>query len=176
MRDIHAHEDLSDTGHQHLASLVNGLDYRLILDDIERGDGSSGTDGLAGDPLSAMQLSNGALWRAVEQVVGLAEAAVVLGGGGYNPWTLARCWTGLWGRLAGESLPTQLPDAALDVLKGLACDLIDEDELRESWLTTLCDAPNNGPVRDEVSGLSAALAAAGSGRTGGGNGRMHELA
>jgi acetoin utilization protein AcuC len=135
-----------------------------------------GTDGLAGDPLSAMQLSNGALWRAVEQVVGLAEAAVVLGGGGYNPWTLARCWTGLWGRLAGKALPMQLPDAALDVLKGLACDLIDEDELRESWLTTLCDAPNNGPVRDEVSGLSAALAAAGSGRTGGGNGRMHELA
>ena len=53
-----------------------------------------GTDALAGDPLSRMALSNVALWTAVERLIGFAVPAVVLGGGGYNPWTLARCWTG----------------------------------------------------------------------------------
>ena len=61
-----------------------------------------GTDALAGDPLSGLALSNVALWDAVDRMVGAAGPAVVLGGGGYNPWTLARCWTGLWGRLGGR--------------------------------------------------------------------------
>jgi acetoin utilization protein AcuC len=64
-----------------------------------------GTDALAGDPLSGLALSNVALWDAVERVIGDTCPAVVLGGGGYNPWTLARCWTGLWGRLAGHAIP-----------------------------------------------------------------------
>ena len=57
-----------------------------------------GADGLAGDPLSGMALSNGALWRAVGRLAGLTRYTVVVGGG-YNPWTVARCWAGLWGSL-----------------------------------------------------------------------------
>ena len=49
-----------------------------------------------------LMLSNGALWGAVEALVELAPVAVVLGGGGYNPWTVARCWTGLWAKLSGR--------------------------------------------------------------------------
>ncbi len=125
-----------------------------------------GTDALKGDPLSRMALSNSALWRAVESVVGLAGPAVVLGGGGYNPWTLARCWTGLWGRLSGREIPVALAPQAQLVLSRLQCDLVDDDDREPAWLTTLADAPNDGPVRAEIRGLLARHA----------RGGMHALA
>lgn len=115
-----------------------------------------GTDALAGDPLSHMALSNGALWNAVERVIGPTVPAVVLGGGGYNPWTLARCWTGLWGRLSGREIPATLPTAAQRILADLNCDLVDEEEIRAEWLTTLSDSPNVGAVRADVRNLVAA--------------------
>jgi acetoin utilization protein AcuC len=113
-----------------------------------------GTDALAGDPLSRLALSNVALWDAVEDVIGLARPAVVLGGGGYNPWTLARCWTGLWGRLAGHELPSRLPPPAQQILAALECDLVDEEDRQPAWVTTLVDARNEGPVRAEVRELA----------------------
>jgi acetoin utilization protein AcuC len=117
-----------------------------------------GTDALAGDPLSGLMLSNGALWRAVEQLVAAVPAAVVLGGGGYNPWTLARCWTGLWARLSGREIPSQLPPAARAILESLSCDLLDDEDLEPQWLTTLEDAPRPGPVRTAVRNLVARAA------------------
>ncbi len=118
-----------------------------------------GADGLAGDPLSAMALSNLALWRAVEQLTALSPRAVVLGGGGYNPWTVARCWAGLWGRLRGEPIDAALPAEAQTLLRGLESDLIDEDEVEGAWLTTLADRPNYGAVRSEVTTAAAAVLA-----------------
>jgi acetoin utilization protein AcuC len=112
-----------------------------------------GADALAGDPLSSMALSNVALWSAVQRVVDLAPAAVVLGGGGYNPWTLARYWTGLWGVLSGRSAPANLPPAGREILARLSCDLIDGEDVRERWLTTLADDGNEGPVRREIEAL-----------------------
>lgn len=113
-----------------------------------------GTDALAGDPLSRMALSNGALWDAVERVLDVAAPAVVLGGGGYNPWTLARCWTGLWGRICGRAIPVVLPRAAQAVLAGLSCDLVDDDDVQAEWLTSLADAPRSGAVREAVLDLA----------------------
>jgi acetoin utilization protein AcuC len=112
-----------------------------------------GVDGLAGDPLSRLELSNTALWRAVEHLVAEYPRAVVLGGGGYNPWTVIRCWSGLWGRLSGRAIPAGLPHEAKGLLRGLECDLIDDDEVPEAWTTTLADEPNPGAVRPEVERL-----------------------
>jgi acetoin utilization protein AcuC len=112
-----------------------------------------GVDGLEGDPLSRLSLSNVGLWRAVEKLVAEQPRAAVLGGGGYNPWTVIRCWSGLWGRLAGRPIPDTLPGEAQELLRGLHCDLIDEDEVVGSWLTSLADRPNRGPVRAEVQRL-----------------------
>jgi acetoin utilization protein AcuC len=109
-----------------------------------------GADALDGDPLSAMALSNVALWTVVGRLAALAPATVVLGGGGYNPWTVARYWSGLWGRLSGRSIPETLPEKASAVLEPLSCDLIDDDDVREEWRTRLADAPNPGPVRKEI--------------------------
>jgi acetoin utilization protein AcuC len=109
-----------------------------------------GADALEGDPLSAMALSNVALWSVVGRLAKLAPAAVVLGGGGYNPWTVARYWAGLWGCLSGRNIPSSLSPEARGVLVPLSCDLIDDEDVRGEWRTTLADAPNPGPVRKEI--------------------------
>ncbi len=121
-----------------------------------------GADALAADPLSKMALSNGALWRVVEEVRAavpscVVPAFVVLGGGGYNPWTTVRCWVGLWGRLAGYELPQTLPPEATAVLSRFDSDLIDEEDRDPKWLTTLHDAPNTGSIRDEIKALVKTL-------------------
>jgi len=112
-----------------------------------------GVDGLAGDPLSRLELSNVGLWAAVERLVALVPRAVVLGGGGYNPWTVIRGWSGLWGRLSGREIPTTLPEPAQELLRSLRCDLVDEDEVRAEWTRELADRPNRGVLRAEVQRL-----------------------
>lgn len=126
-----------------------------------------GADALEGDPLARMALTNGALWDAIESLVAIAPATVVLGGGGYNPWTLARYWTGLWGRLSGRSIPRHLPEAARGVLARLACDLVEDDDVRPEWLSALADARMSAPVRPAIHAMHrAARARAGQGAPG----------
>jgi acetoin utilization protein AcuC len=112
-----------------------------------------GADGLQGDPLSRMALSNVGLWSAVEKLLEDCARSVVLGGGGYNPWTVVRCWGGLWGQLSGREIPASLPAEARALLQSFECDLVDEDEIPGSWIHSLADQPNIGPVRDQVEKL-----------------------
>ena len=177
VRVISIHEDgrwpctgaADDRGHGYARNLpvpagFNDDELAFLLDDVILPIGrdfapqavvvTCGTDALAGDPLSRLALSNGALWAAVESVIGLAGPAVVLGGGGYNPWTLARCWTGLWGRLCGRSIPVVLPAEAQVVLRSLSCDLVDDEDVEDEWLATLADVPRRGRVREAVHSLA----------------------
>ena len=116
-----------------------------------------GADGLDGDPLSSMKLSNTGLWNAVDRLTGLAGATLVVGGGGYNPWLVARCWTGLWARLAGYAIPDTLPDAAQSILAKLECDLVDEDEVLPEWTMRMADPLNEGPVREQTKKIAATI-------------------
>lgn len=120
----------------------------------------AGADCLGGDPLSSMALSNVAFWNAIDRIRGFAPVQVVLGGGGYNPWTTVRAWTGLWGRLAGFDLPDTLPDAAQARLQAMSCDLIDTEDMKAEWTTSLWDHPNNGAIRDEIRRLGETIPAA----------------
>lgn len=113
-----------------------------------------GADCLTGDPLSGMQLSNVALWDVVARFAAGGRPTVVLGGGGYNPWTVARYWAGLWGVLNGFPVPPRLPAEAESLLGAMECDLVDEEDADESWFTTLADNPHTGPVRDAVRSLA----------------------
>jgi acetoin utilization protein AcuC len=113
-----------------------------------------GADCLAGDPLSGMQLSNVALWRTIDRLLELRRPTVILGGGGYNPWTVTRYWTGLWGRINGEDIPATLPAAAQAFLATMECDLVDEEDVEPAWLTTMADTPYPGPIRDEVRSIA----------------------
>lgn len=114
---------------------------------------TAGADLLRGDPLSRMELSNGAVWDAIMAVADTARAAVVLGGGGYNPWTVARFWAGLWGRIAGQAFPQTLPHKARALLASLSCDLVDDEDIDPHWLVSLIDPANPGPVRAEIVAL-----------------------
>ncbi len=142
---------LNDSEFEHLVDRVV-----LPVIDRQRPGGmvmTLGADALQGDPLSAMMLSNGALWRAAEACIARTDHAVILGGGGYNPWTTTRLWAGLWGRLCGNELPNILPEQARLILEGLECDLIDPEEREARWLTTICDGPNPGPVRPVIAAI-----------------------
>ncbi|MGI9354037.1 MAG: hypothetical protein ACR2PF_02560, partial [Rhizobiaceae bacterium] len=109
-----------------------------------------GADALHGDPLSSMDLSNICLIRAVEALTGIAPSTVILGGGGYNPWTVSRCWTGIWGMLNGLDPPDKLPAGCREILSALECDLVDEEDVLPHWVSSLVDPENPGEIRDEV--------------------------
>ena len=112
-----------------------------------------GADALADDPLGKQTLSNGALWHAVAGLKPLAPRLLVLGGGGYNPWSVARCWTGIWAELNGQEKPDRLPPAAESLLRELNWNRSAGRQPPEHWFTTLADAPRNGAVREEVRAL-----------------------
>ncbi|MCL4766334.1 MAG: hypothetical protein KJZ80_08890 [Hyphomicrobiaceae bacterium] len=119
-----------------------------------------GADALAGDPLSAMQLGNGTLWAATELCVAGAGAAVVLGGGGYNPWTTARLWAGMWALLSGQPIPPVLPERAQAVLGALTCDIVDDEDRDPSWCTTIADPQRHREsvtVRQQIHDIVARL-------------------
>ena len=116
-----------------------------------------GADCLAGDPLSSMDLSNVKLWDTVDRLLEFEIPTVILGGGGYNPWTVCRYWAGLWGRLTGQAMPESLPAEAVALLKAMECDLIDDEDIDPRWLSTLVDTPYDGPVRPEIESLAAQL-------------------
>ena len=113
-----------------------------------------GADCLAGDPLSGMNLSNETLWHAVAQLLAMGKPMVIVGGGGYNPWTVTRYWTGLWGRLTDQAFPETLPPAVLELLRGMECDLVDDEDIDEAWLTSIADCPNAGTVRDSIKSVA----------------------
>lgn len=116
-----------------------------------------GADALADDPLSRLALSNGALWRAVAAVRGLAPRLLVLGGGGYNPWSVGRCWAGVWATLNDQPIPQRLPPAAETLLRQLAWRHRRGRNPPEAWFTTLADPPAPGPVRPEIDAMVPAV-------------------
>jgi acetoin utilization protein AcuC len=112
-----------------------------------------GADALADDPMAKLALSNNAIWEAVRAVKGIALSLVVGGGGGYNPYSLARCWAGVWATLNDFTIPHGLPQGALDVLGGAKYFRAAGRNPPLHWLKTLRDAPMPGSVRDEVKAM-----------------------
>ena len=108
-----------------------------------------GADAVTEDPLSRLALSNNPHRATLTALRAMAPRLLVLGGGGYNPWTVARLWTGIWATLAGHEIPDRLPASARAVLAAL------------SWtrrpvrppphlIDTLADAPREGAVPDDL--------------------------
>lgn len=110
-----------------------------------------GADALADDPQSRLTLSNTALWAAVAGLMPLCDRVLVTGGGGYNPWSVGRAWTGLWGVVAGHQVPDTLSPAATQVLRALTWPQSPRGRTPPAhWFTTLADPPNHGPIRDVI--------------------------
>ncbi len=115
-----------------------------------------GADSLADDPMSQLALSNLSYWRAVAALRNAAPRLLVLGGGGYNPWAVARCWTGIWATLTGRPIPERLPRSAEQVLRGVSWSHSLGRNPPEAWLTTLADAARPGAIRETTRSLIVA--------------------
>ncbi len=110
----------------------------------------AGADALADDPMAKLALSNRAYRWLVQILPSLAPRLIVLGGGGYNPYAVGRCWTLIWGTLNRKPIPARLPEAAERVLRGLRYNRPAGRNPPEHWLTTLLDPPQEGEVRPEI--------------------------
>lgn len=116
-----------------------------------------GADAVREDPLARMEWSNQSHLRVVRSVMAMTDRLIVLGGGGYNPWTVARCWTAVWGVLNGFEMPDVLVPELSDILRGLSWNRKAQPD--PALMTTLVDAPREGEVpqviEDRVAWLRA---------------------
>lgn len=117
-----------------------------------------GADALQEDPLSRLALSNRAYLEAISALLPMAPRVLVLGGGGYNPWSVGRLWTAIWGVLSGQEVPDRLPEAAQDVLRALDWGGGGRAGPEEALWSTLLDAPREGLVRSDIRDRLAVLA------------------
>ena len=121
-----------------------------------------GADAVAEDPLSRLALSNNAHWRAVTALRPLSPRLLVLGGGGYNPWSVGRLWSGVWAVLTGTPIPDRVPEPARAVLSGLSWHR-QRGACPPHLTRTLRDAPRDGSpaaeTRARVDALRARLRA-----------------
>lgn len=117
-----------------------------------------GADSLLEDPLSRLALSNRAYLEAIRALLPMASRVLVLGGGGYNPWSVGRLWTAIWGLIDGRELPGDLPASGRSVLAGLSWNGGGRPDPAPELLRNLLDAPREGPVRPEIRDRLALLA------------------
>jgi acetoin utilization protein AcuC len=110
----------------------------------------AGADGLEEDPLAKLSLSNNTPRAVVQALMALTYRLVVLGGGGYNPWTVGRCWALIWGTLNNQPVPDPMPLAAEATLRSLRFDRAAGRNPPEHWFTTLLDRPRPGPIREAI--------------------------
>ncbi len=110
-----------------------------------------GADAVAEDPQSRLTLSNNAHWAVVAALAPLSLRYLVLGGGGYNPWSVGRLWAGVWATLCGAEVPDVLPPKAQDVLRALDWKMPMRTRHAEPhWISTLRDASRYGSIKDDV--------------------------
>jgi acetoin utilization protein AcuC len=110
-----------------------------------------GADAVTEDPLSRLELSNNAHWAVVAALRELSPHYLVLGGGGYNPWSVGRLWTGVWATLQGAEIPDRLPPEAEAVLRALEWPQRRAGRSPEAhWFTTIRDAPREGVIGNDV--------------------------
>ncbi len=79
-----------------------------------------GADAVCDDPLSRLALSNYTLWNALKRLKEMYDKIILTGGGGYNPWTVARLWAGFWLVFNDRSPFIELPSGAQRVLESLS--------------------------------------------------------
>ena len=117
-----------------------------------------GADALTEDPLSRLALSNNAHRAVARALRPLSPRFLVTGGGGYNPWSVGRCWTAIWADLCGHEVPDRLPPGAEAILRALPQGAKARPPPEAAMFTTLADPPREGPVRAEISDRLGMLA------------------
>jgi len=108
----------------------------------------AGTDILTPDPLGKFAISTQQFLRIVKKIKNTAphqngvSQLIVLGGGGYHPLSLARCWLGVWGVLTNQCFPDALPEKARALLRAVEWDLDEDEQCDERFFQSRFDADN----------------------------------
>ncbi len=103
-----------------------------------------GVDALSDDPQSKLELSNTAIWQTVKKVRHLAPRIIASGGGGYNPFSVARGWAGVWATLGGMEIPDNVPSNAEAILRSVKWEHRKAQNAPERWYVSLAD-PQSRP-------------------------------
>ena len=107
-----------------------------------------GADAIVEDPMSRLCLSNQVIFKILRILLGSSQRVLLTGGGGYNPWTVARLWTGFWALMSGRTIPEVLPNQATELLRSLSWQR--QTKPKEIMLNSIYDVPMEGQLRDEV--------------------------
>ncbi|HKK14194.1 MAG TPA: acetoin utilization protein AcuC [Gammaproteobacteria bacterium] len=117
----------------------------------------AGTDMLRPDPLGKFRISTQCFLAVVDRV--LADTPrhrdgtprlLVLGGGGYHPLALARCWTGVWAALSGRNLPEAIPPEGEALLRAVDWDQDEDEDYFEGLFGSRLDPLYEGEVRPAI--------------------------
>ena len=100
-----------------------------------------GADALADDPMSRLALTNASHARMAAAAVALSPRLLATGGGGYNPWATARCWTRIWGALNGLEAGRPIGAEAQAVLRAVTWNHSRGRRPPEEWFTSIADEP-----------------------------------
>jgi acetoin utilization protein AcuC len=117
----------------------------------------AGTDMLHPDPLGKFRISTQLFLEIVERVLDDSPRhsdgtprLLVLGGGGYHPLVLARCWTGVWALLSGRELPEEIPPEGQTLLRSVDWDLDEDEDYYEGLFTRRVDPAQDEEPRPEI--------------------------
>ena len=116
-----------------------------------------GADALEDDPMSRLSLSNHVLWKILTMLLGQSQRVILTGGGGYNPWTVSRLWTGFWALMSGRPIPENLPSEAISLLKSLSWQR--QTMPKERLLNSIFDIPKEGQLSNQVFDLVKKISA-----------------
>lgn len=112
----------------------------------------AGTDILLPDPLGKFHISTQQFLQVVAQIKQSVNPGglVVLGGGGYHPLSLARCWLGVWGILSEREIPERLSEPAKKLLRAVDWDMDEDEDYFSRLFESRFDPPQNAPIRAEI--------------------------
>lgn len=116
----------------------------------------AGTDILHPDPLGKFSISTQQFLKIVQKIKDTIPRKnnipqlVVLGGGGYHPLSLARCWLGVWGVLTNENFSDKLPAAGEALLRAIDWDLDEDEPWYERFFVSRLDQDYQSEIKPAV--------------------------
>ena len=97
-----------------------------------------GADCLKDDYMSKLLLSNNSMSFIIKIFKTFTKNIIVMGGGGYNPWTTLRAWTYNLATLADETDKLKIQDSAKNFLKKIKW----KKKPKYEWVNQIIDTPN----------------------------------
>ncbi len=101
-----------------------------------------GTDSLKDDPMSNMKLTNNAMSWVINIFKNNVEKIILTGGGGYNPWILARAWTNNLAELLSIKIGPDINNDAKNILKNIIWKKQFDKRKLAVWTNTIKDEKN----------------------------------